>query len=291
VISPFPVPDQVEALALSPNEDRLLVCLGYGGKAALVRDLGSQRSIDLPITLPSCSSQDQPLTWINDTTVIFDGNILDLDTLERRRAPDFPYPPTKGKEYGTHPNAYYATVSHTGLAICDRHSEYCHQMFDSMEEWRSSKDMLHVLMIDFCNNCGPKYRLASWRLTTRRPPVREFSVQLPASVGGESWMEERGAERFNECMAHGVGFYGRVSGPKINPLNGKTVGADGTDKGTVSLLAVPGTDTRRAIVVLEKLPMREGDVLDFVWSAGNCRADRAYRAENLTVPLNPAVAD
>lgn len=288
VVSSFPVPDQVEALALSPKEDKLLVCLGFGGKAAMVRDLGSQRSIDLPITLPACASEDQPLTWVDDTTVIFDGNILDLDTLERRRAPDYPYPPTRGKEYGAHSQAYYETVSHTGLAICDRQSDYCHQMFPYMELWRSTKDMLHVVMIDFCNNCGPDYRLASWRLTTRPAPVHEFSVSLPSTVGGNSYQGDE--SHFDECVEHGVGFYARVSGPKVNPLTGKTVAADGTDKGTVQLVRAQG-DVHRAILVLEKLPIRVGDVLDLVWSADNCEADRSYRADGLAIVLNPAIAN
>lgn len=288
VVSSFPVQDRVEALALSPKEDKLLICLGFGGKAALVRDLATQRSIDLNITLPACASEDKPLTWIDDTTVIFDGNILDLDSLERRRAPEHPYPPKKGKEYGAHPHAYYATVGHTGLAICDRQSDYCHQMFPYMEVWRSTKDMLHVVMIDFCNNCHPDYRLASWRLTTRPAPVHEFSVSLPSTVGGNSYQGDK--SHFDECVEHGVGFYARVSGPKVNPLTGKTVAADGTDKGTVQLSHAQG-DLYRAILVLEKLPIRVGDVIDLVWSADNCEADRSYRADGLAIVLGPAIAN
>ncbi len=290
VLSSFQVPDRVQALTLSPSGDRLLVCFGFGGKTALVRDLANQRSIDLTITLSACASEDKPLTWVDDTTVIYDGNVLDLDTLQDRRAPDYPYPPIKGKEFGTHPNAYYERVDYTGLAICDRHSDYCHQMFPSMERWISTPDMRHVVMIDFCNGCGPDYRLVSWSLGTRAAPVRELSVNLPSTIGGESWDKQRSSERFEECVSNGIGFYGRVSGPKINPLNGKLVAADGSDKGTVRLDPVPGTDVRRAVVVLEKLPIRAGDVIDLVWSADDCRGDRSYRASDLFLPMNPVVA-
>ena len=101
---------RVTGLALSPDEQRLVICTANSpGNIGTVYEFRTGRSIELPVSFGGCDSDDQqPVSWVDENTVIFDGWTLDLDNLQRRRDPERLYPVRDGSTYSAHPNAFYS---------------------------------------------------------------------------------------------------------------------------------------------------------------------------------------
>lgn len=93
---------------------------------------------------------------------------------------------------------------------------------------------------------------------TERLPIREFTVRLTGSLS-----ERLGRDSLPECDAREP-IQAAVSGASINPLNGSTVGANGTYKAIVDLSQISG-NSWDAKVMVEDTPVAVGDVLEQMW--------------------------
>ncbi len=279
---------RVTGLALSPDERRLLICTANSpSNIGTVYEFRTGRATELPVSFGGCDSDDErPVSWIDEKTVIFDGWTLDLDNLQRRRDPDRPYPAREGPTYSTHPKAFYSLDGggKKGLWVCDRASDYCHLVLDTTEPWRATRDLRHVVLLDYCMGCKPSFTLHALTLATRARPIREFSLIVDyADLGNSSFAHP---ESLRACRHSRPTLFGRVAGPKTNPLNGKVIGGDGSNKGSVRLIGTSDPVVHRALLVSEIAPVAVGDIVDMVWSPGNCSL---LGSQQLVLDLRPAL--
>lgn len=278
----------VTGLALSPDEQRLLICSANSpGNVGTVHELKTGRSIELPVSFGGCDSGDrQPVSWVDENTVIFDGTTLDLVNLESHRQPDRAYPARSGSSYSTHANAFYSDEAggQRGLWVCDRESEYCHLALATTEPWVSTKNLRQVVLLDYCMGCKPAFTLHELKLAVRARPIREFSLTVNYDdLGSSSYAHP---ESLKKCRAGKPQLFGRVTGPKVNPLNQKVIGGDGSNKGTLRLTRTADPLRHRAVLIREMAPVAVGDVVDALWSPGECSL---LGTQMLVLRLEPAI--
>jgi len=93
------------------------------------------------------------------------------------------------------------------------------------------------------------------RLKTTEPAVRRFAVPIGRALLTQNGMEAWG---YTPCLERPI--MAAVYGPKINPLNGKTIGPNGELRGYVKLVGLR-PDRSEITVWWEQSQIRPGDVI------------------------------
>jgi len=272
-----PLPDFPSALGLDHTGKRLLT-LDDGNRTMAVVDLDSGQRQELPINgLPLCGFC--AIEWNAPTSAVVlnkrypeQSARVDLDNLLIKKLD------TSGKGSSVLANTLLekrlSPLAEGQLFRLERINDglfavgavgegtYYRLLVPAFDEgFLPSADSTTVYLIDWNAAASPSSKLVRIVIGRRPAPRLTFKVDFDPSVLGRS------LKSFQQLLSMGKPIYGTVGAARLNPLNGKIVGSDGSERGGVRL-SQEADGTWKAIVFRELAPIVPGNVVWRLWSDG-----------------------
>lgn len=274
-LATFTTPKMAVNLAISPDGARLLFCVW--GNGAFMLDTAARHVTDLDMAVRDCSGAH--LYWTDDIHItVMIGHptfVLDLDTLQSKQLYlKDGWAPTKtdaeieevAREayrsyYGITPGSwdFREDKYHLYLYAASDDDQYWRKILDLGQSHSISPDRRFVLTTWGCNIANP--------CTMRRTEIKASGPLQPIELAFEA--PEDVAARLDEHLGKGRSVGARLFAPRLNPLNGKTIGPASTSHtDAMGWGSVTKNGNRYVIRVrLEEKPLSSADVVyQFWWS-------------------------
>ncbi len=292
VLRIYPMGGSMEAIALDPAGSKLLI-YSYRKNTLAVLGLNDGRILELPLYAPQCAQC--AVLWNDPNEVYFVSRSdpqrsawrVDLESLQAHSLS----PQSKENaalvqrllqqryEVNKEGQRFRILVKDGALGVADNADTYWRVLLPDMYEmWLPSPDLRAIIIVDWKSNSG--HRLVKATLGRRPEPRLVFKIAFePALLGADLAV-------FQKLQASGRGIFGTVGSGKVNPLSGKVVGGDGSDRGTVRL-RLSADQSWEVEVVSELNPIQAGHGIWYLWSEG--WADRGpnlrFKPEGFFLPL------
>ena len=270
-VGQYSIPRPAEATAISPDGSRLAYCFYNPGSnpaqvsqptiAILERASGKITVVD---TIRNCHRSEgvwedsSHLSFLTPNAYAEDSVTIDLDLLAQHNASD----ELKGryldlKERSTHKLAYINFAFDRDIEIKNKDDSFTKSLdfFGDSQQCLVSRDLKHVVIGNPWGTATKEgYVLRAYTLGGQPAPQIMFSLEFGTAL--ELTQDEM---KVIEAGSPGEDIVGMVYDPKINPLNGKTVGYQGA-KAKGYLVLLPHLKGRLISVTGE---IRSGDVVTF----------------------------